>query len=119
MPCVVQGVPKSGYYCGDNGLSPGLPPGDIVHCIDGGVSSATSCGDGGCLHVVDPFADACNPCYMVPDGSYCGRDLGGPPNYFPASNADILIQCAGGSTTNQTACAHGCMSSGTMSACYP
>lgn len=38
---------------------------------------------------------------------------------FPSFNADILIQCTGGAVASQDACAHGCMSSGTMSVCYP
>ncbi len=110
-PCMGKG---NGYYCGDNGLGPGLPAGDLVNCVDGGVSTAKAC-DGGCLHVVDPFPDACDPCFGVANGAYCGRDLAG----FPSFNADILIQCTGGKTTSQNACAHGCMSSGTMSVCYP
>jgi hypothetical protein len=111
-PCLGK---ANGFYCGNNGLGPGLPPEDIVHCInDGSVGTAISCGDAGCLHVVDPFPDACNPCFGVADGAYCGRDLAG----FPAYSADILLQCTSGSTTQQTACAAGCHSIGTMSVCY-
>jgi hypothetical protein len=102
----------SGYYCGNNGLEAGLPPNDIVHCLNNGVATATPCA-GGCLHVVDPFPDACNPCFGVADGMYCGRQLAG----FPTFNGDILIQCQGGAATQQTACASGCSSVGTMSVC--
>jgi len=104
----------NGYYCGNNGLGPGLPDADLVHCVSGAIGADTSCGDAGCLHVVDPFPDACNPCFGVADGAYCGRDLAG----FPMYNADILLQCTGGATTQQTACAAGCHSLGTMSVCY-
>ena len=104
----------NGYYCGNNGLGPGLPDADLVHCLSGAIGTDTSCGDAGCLHVVDPFPDACNPCFGVADGAYCGRDLAG----FPSFNGDILLQCSGGATTQQTACAAGCHSLVTMSVCY-
>ncbi len=103
----------NGWYCGNNGLNGYAgSPDDLVHCSDGGVYQVTGC-DGGCLHVVDPFPDACNPCVGVANGSYCGRDLPG----FPAVNADILIQCQGGTVSSQIACAKGCGSNGNMSAC--
>jgi hypothetical protein len=106
---------RNGYYCandGPNGFTG--PPTDLLYCADGGIGKATPC-DGGCLHIPDPFPDACNPCPGVANGLYCGRDLKG----FPADNADFLIQCQNGDTVQQVACIHGCGSNGVMSACNP
>lgn len=110
-PC---GSLRSGYYCANDGpFAYAGPPTDLLYCLDGGIGKATPC-DGGCLHLPDPFPDACNPCPGVPNGQYCGRDLAG----FPAFNADFLIQCQNGDTVQQVACPHGCGSNGAMSACY-
>ncbi len=104
----------TGWYCGNNGLAVPLPDADLVQCEGGSTIGITMC-DAGCLHVVDPFPDSCNPCGGRTNGDYCGRDLSG----FNPENADILIGCAGGQVGLQDACAHGCGSNGNMSACYP
>ncbi len=105
----------NGYYCANDGPAayPG-PPSDLLTCNDGGVKAALPC-DGGCLHIPDPFPDACNPCPGVKNGLYCGRDLAG----FPSYNADFLLQCQNGDAVQVVACAHGCGSSGTTSSCFP
>lgn len=106
---------KQGWYCGNNGLDDLLPDADLVYCNEAGaIGSLTVC-DAGCLHVVDPFPDSCNPCGGRSNGDYCGRDLSG----FNPDNADILIGCTGGQVGLQDACAHGCGSNGNMAACYP
>jgi hypothetical protein len=105
---------KMGWYCGNNGLDDLLPDADLVYCDAGGIGSLTVC-EAGCLHVVDPFPDSCNPCGGQANGSYCGRDLPG----FNPENADILIGCGAGQVDLQDACVHGCGSNGKMSACYP
>ncbi len=110
-PCLGK---SNGWRCGNNGLDDLLPDADLVYCSGGNIGSITLC-DGGCLHVVDPFPDSCNPCVGVSNGDYCGRDLSG----FNPSNADILIGCTGGQVGLQDACVHGCGSSGNMSSCYP
>ena len=110
-PCAAK---KNGWYCGNNGLADVLPDADLVYCSNGVIGSLTVC-DAGCLHVVDPFPDSCNPCGGAANGNYCGRDFGG----FNTDNADILITCTGGQTSDQDACIHGCGSNGKMSACYP
>jgi hypothetical protein len=114
-PAPCKGLP-SGYYCAHDGLNQPYPGSgnDLVECVDGGVGKVTTC-DGGCLPLPAPFPDACNPCPGKGDGLYCGRDLAG----FPATNADFLIQCQSGNVSQDVACAHGCKSSGTASACYP
>jgi hypothetical protein len=105
----------SGYYCANDGPHAFAgPSNDLLFCDDGGIGKATPC-DGGCLDLPAPFPDACNPCPGVADGVYCGRDLAG----FPADNADFLIQCQSGNTSQSYACPHGCDSEGKMSACYP
>ncbi|HEX8794514.1 MAG TPA: hypothetical protein VF765_26395 [Polyangiaceae bacterium] len=105
---------QNGWYCGNNGLDDPLPDADLVYCDAGGIGSLTMC-EAGCLHVVDPFPDSCNPCGGQANGDYCGRDLSG----FNPDNADILIGCTGGQVGLQDACVHGCGSNGKMSACYP
>jgi hypothetical protein len=110
-PCLGK---TNGWRCGDNGLDDLLPDADLVYCSGGNIGSLTVC-DAGCLHVVDPFPDSCNPCAGQANGDYCGRDLAG----FNSSNADILIGCTGGQTGLQDACVHGCGSNGNMSSCYP
>ena len=103
----------SGGYCGNNGLNGYAgSPNDLVHCVAGAIASVTYC-DGGCLHVISPLPDACNPCVGVSNGIYCGRDLAG----FPAMNADLLIQCLNSAAAQQTLCMSGCQSNGTTSAC--
>jgi hypothetical protein len=106
---------RSGYYCANDGPDGFAGPAtDLLYCDDGGgIGQAKAC-DAGCLHIPDPFPDACNPCPGVPNGVYCGRDLAG----FPADNADFLIQCQNGDTVQQVTCLHGCGSNGAMSACY-
>lgn len=103
----------NGWRCGDNGLADLLPSNDLVHCYEGGVDILTLC-DAGCLHVVDPFPDSCNPCNGQMNGDYCGKQLAG----FNPDNGDILIGCTGGQVSLQDACAHGCGPNGVMSACY-
>lgn len=110
-PCLDK---TNGWRCGNNGLDDPLPDADLVYCNAGTIGSLTVC-DAGCLHVVDPFPDSCNPCGGVANGDYCGRDLPG----FNQDNADILIICTSGEADYQDACAHGCGSNGKMSACYP
>jgi hypothetical protein len=106
---------QNGYYCANDGPTAFAgPASDLLYCDDGGIGAASPC-DGGCLHLPDPFPDACNPCPGVENGLYCGRDLAG----FPAYNADFLIQCQNGDTVQQVACVHGCGSNGKMSACFP
>jgi hypothetical protein len=105
----------SGAYCATDGLKGYAgSQNDLVHCVDGGIGSVTSCA-GGCLKMPNPFPDACEPCTGKADGSYCGRDFTG----FPAADADFLIQCQLGNVVQSVACAHGCGSAGTSSACYP
>ena len=105
----------NGSYCADDGPHAYAGPlTDLLYCFDAGIGRVTPC-DGGCLHLPDPFPDACNPCPGVKNGLYCGRDLVG----FPAFNADFLIQCQGGDAVQRVACVHGCGSNGVMSACYP
>jgi hypothetical protein len=104
---------SNGWRCGDNGLYDLLPDADLVHCEGGAIDSITVC-DAGCLHVMDPFPDSCNPCGGQTNGDYCGRDLGG----FNPDNSDILIICTGGQVSLQDACVAGCGSNGKMSACY-
>jgi len=110
-PCLGK---TNGWRCGNNGLDDPLPDADLVYCSSGSIGSITLC-DAGCLHVVDPFPDSCNPCGGVANGDYCGRDLSG----FNPDNADILIGCTGGQVGLQDACVHGCGSNGNMSSCYP
>lgn len=110
-PCSMK---SDGWRCGNNGLTDPLPDADLVYCSSGFIGSVTVC-DAGCLHVVDPFPDSCNPCGQVANGDYCGRDLAG----FNTDNADILIGCTGGQAELQDACVHGCGSNGNMSSCYP
>ncbi|HTQ42113.1 MAG TPA: hypothetical protein VMI75_05090 [Polyangiaceae bacterium] len=110
-PCFMK---SNGYRCGNNGLDEPLPDADLVYCSGGYIGDITLC-DAGCLHVVDPFPDSCNPCGGTANGDYCGRDLSG----FNPDNADILIGCTGGQVGLQDACVHGCGSNGNMSSCYP
>jgi hypothetical protein len=109
-PCLGK---TNGWRCGNNGLDDLLPDADLVYCSGGNIGSITLC-DAGCLHVVDPFPDSCNPCGGQANGDYCGRQLPG----FNPDNSDILIVCAGGQVSLQDACAAGCGSNGMMSACY-
>jgi hypothetical protein len=110
-PCLGK---TNGWRCGNNGLDDPLPDADLVYCSGGNIGSITLC-DAGCLHVVDPFPDSCNPCGAAANGDYCGRDLAG----FNTDNADILVGCTGGQVGLQDACVHGCGSNGNMSSCYP
>lgn len=109
-PCLKK---ENGWYCGDNGLDDLLPDADLVYCSEGGIGSVTAC-DAGCLHVVDPFPDSCNPCGGQANGDYCGKQLAG----FNPYNGDILIGCSGGQVILQDACVAGCGPNGKMSACY-
>ena len=110
-PCATK---TNGWRCGNNGLDDLLPDADLVYCSGGNIGTLTLC-DGGCVHVVDPFPDSCNPCGGATNGNYCGRDLAG----FNPDNSDILVTCAGGQVGDQDACAHGCGSNGNMGACFP
>jgi hypothetical protein len=110
VPCLGK---QNGWYCGNNGLDELLPDADLVYCDGGGIGSITAC-DAGCLHVVDPFPDSCNPCGGRVNGDYCGKQLAG----FNPDNSDILIGCTGGQVSLQDACAAGCGPNGSMSACY-
>jgi hypothetical protein len=109
-PCIGK---QNGWYCGNNGLDELLPDADLVYCDGGGIGSITMC-EAGCLHVVDPFPDSCNPCGGLANGDYCGRNLPG----FNPDNSDILVGCTGGQVSLQDACVSGCGSNGNMSACY-
>jgi len=112
-PCM--GLPD-GHYCADDHLVDyaGLLT-DLVECADGGIGTVTACGSAGCISMIDPFPDTCSQCPTKPDGNYCGRDFPG----FPTEDADFLIGCQSGRVVVDNPCAHGCMSNGSASACYP
>jgi hypothetical protein len=105
----------TGAYCATNGPHGYQgPPSDLLHCVDGGIGSVVSC-DGGCLSLSNPFPDTCNGCNTMADGEYCGRDF---PT-FPSRDSEWLVQCHLGNAVQLVACAHGCNSNGTSSACAP
>lgn len=70
-----------------------------------------------CAHLPSGFPDQCDQCIGMPDGTYCGTDMGWSPAHFK-----LLVTCTGERMDSATACASGICDSkggGGGAACQP
>ncbi len=74
------------------------PANDLINCDAAGhavcVTHCPSTGTTACVGFPSGFDDQCDPCATLPDGNYCGKDVG-----WSALDANTALGCAGGKIT--------------------
>lgn len=100
---------EGGQVCADNaGLTsyPGNRTTDVVTCSKTGATCVRHCV--ACAHNPPGFPDQCDQCIGMPDGRYCGTDMGWQPASFR-----LRVTCTNGRMSAVTACSsRGCDSKG-------